>query len=247
VVRWARALLVGCSTVGLSTAAHVAADGRRPAAWVVLVAAVAVSRVCLPFTARRLGTGFLVAVMAGVQLGLHLVFSLLEDGLAAAGAPSGAAMDGMTHGVAFAPPGHTLRMLTAHAVVAVVVVAWLRAGEGLLWRAATRTVALSTRVARAVLDGLLGVLHVRAVAVPSPVGRPPARSAVRPSCLLVMRRLTPATARACRRDVGPVRTPRRPEPPADGVALPSAPPPIRRVPACGRPDVPAALRPLETT
>ncbi|MET8987130.1 MFS transporter [Nonomuraea wenchangensis] len=109
---------------GLSAFAHLLGGGRVTA--LMAVAALMVSFVAaMPATGRERGGTAVFLLLAGVQVGLHLLFSFAPPVLPVlSGVPGGHAHSGLVPGVG---------MLVSHGLATVMTALWLARGEAVLW------------------------------------------------------------------------------------------------------------------
>ena len=154
--RVVRAGVLGTLSLLLATGAHVLGGGSLPGLGVLLVAAVLLGLLAALVTLRRCRFGWLAALLAAQQLGLHELFDLAGAARActlgvrgAARAPHvghAGALDAVTScapdgGMDMTSSAPGWLMVMAH-VAAVLVTAWLLArGEAWLWRAVDRVAA----------------------------------------------------------------------------------------------------------
>jgi hypothetical protein len=138
---------LGLASYALAVGGHIVAGGGWPG-WPVSIMLVALLGVLgVAFTTRRRGLPSVLALLAGTQAGLHLLFSVLE-------APASCALStgghhAMPAGCSSSPAGlapamllPSLPMLAAH-VAATVATAWVLAcGEAWLWRVVRRALAI---------------------------------------------------------------------------------------------------------
>jgi hypothetical protein len=200
-LRSLRAALLGAVCVALALAGHVAAGGRAPSAWALLILAVPMGVVALALTSRRRGLPVIGATVAVSQVCLHqaLMWSAAANcsvsgdlhahlGHAGSGAVVRCApMAGMTGidgigSMASRTPARfsTAAMALAHVVAGLVTTLVLAHGEALLWRLwhrltrlpAPRAVRLSPVVAR-VLFPAYDVLPARLTGGPTRRRGPP--------------------------------------------------------------------------
>ncbi|MCK9903448.1 hypothetical protein CC117_19640 [Parafrankia colletiae] len=146
--RAARAAVFACLTVGLSVAAHRASGGMAPSLPVSVMGLLLTCRVGWGVAATRVSLARLVALVFGVQAGLHLAFAM--------SAPGG--QHGGPLAVGHTPPGpvtgegvHLLAggvsALAGHSLATLCLAVWLAAGERLVWRVASRAATAVRRAA----------------------------------------------------------------------------------------------------
>jgi len=156
VTRVVRAGVLGTLSLLLATGAHVLGGGSLPGVGVLLVAAVPLGLLAALVTRRRCRFGWLAALLAVQQLGLHELFGLAGAaractlGVRGAAAAPHAGHAGALDGVTSCAPGGGMDMtsgtpgwlmVVAH-VAAVLATAWLLArGEAWLWRTVDRVAA----------------------------------------------------------------------------------------------------------
>ncbi|TXK41540.1 MFS transporter [Nonomuraea sp. C10] len=121
--RLVRAAAFAVVCCGLGALAHLLGGGNVTAPMVV--AAVAVSfAAAVPVTGRERGTRVILFLLAGVQLVLHLLFSVASSLPSLPVAPGGHVHSGLVPG---------LGMLVAHGWATVMTALWLSRGEAVLW------------------------------------------------------------------------------------------------------------------
>ena len=136
--RLARAGVLGCASLTLASAAHLAGGGALPGAGLLAVTGVGAALVAVSLTARRVGFAALLTVLGVEQVLLHLLFhaATATAGCAAVTMPGHAMAD--VCGAGSGATAYGWGMLLSH-VLAVVATAWLLArGERWLWRAVDR-------------------------------------------------------------------------------------------------------------
>jgi hypothetical protein len=163
-------------------AGHVAGDGATPPGWALVALFMLTVVAAAPFAGASLSPARVVALLIGGQGVLHAALQLLGGTFAATtamdGAPIGPATGSapasshlmMHHGAGASPgpvmslmSGGHLVMLLAHLAAAVVVGAWLSAGERALWMLLTlsaRPLVDAWRTVTAVGRGGVGALVV---------------------------------------------------------------------------------------
>ncbi|MFC4591585.1 MFS transporter [Sphaerisporangium corydalis] len=138
--RLARTAAFAVVCLGLSVTAHVVAGGTVSPSLALGVLALVTAAV-LPLSGRERAAGVILPVLAGLQVVLHLVFSMAHT-VGTTGGASG-----------FAPHVHSglvpgLGMLVAHGWAVVLTALWLARGEAALWGLLRR---LGARLVRALL------------------------------------------------------------------------------------------------
>ncbi|WP_055407280.1 hypothetical protein [Frankia sp. ACN1ag] len=136
--------------VALSVGAHRAACGELPSPTVTACGGALALRVCWGSTGRRMSLRRIAGLVASVQAGLHLAFTVTmpsnHEAHAHHGFPTGTAGTAPgVEGIDFLPGGP--RMALAHLSAALLLAWWLSAGERLLWRAARGAAAVARRAA----------------------------------------------------------------------------------------------------
>ncbi|MET8864866.1 MFS transporter [Nonomuraea sp. NPDC004580] len=114
----ATAFAVVCS--GLGASAHLLGGGTVTGPLAATALAISLTA-AVPTTGRERGTHVVLFLLAGVQVVLHLLFSLAPS---LSGAPGGHAHSGLVPGVG---------MLVAHGLATVLTALWLSRGEAVLW------------------------------------------------------------------------------------------------------------------
>jgi hypothetical protein len=151
VLRGMRVLTLPSVLFATALAGHVAGDGAMPAGWVLVALFVLTVVAVAPFVGAALSLARVVALLVGGQGVLHAVLQLLGTAVTATSTMYGEGTGGpmssptgshlMMHTDAAASDGFVLSlmsgghlvMLLAHLAAAVVVGAWLAAGERALW------------------------------------------------------------------------------------------------------------------
>lgn len=146
--RAARAAVFACLTVGLSVAAHRASGGMAPSLPVSVMGLLLTCRVGWGVAATRVSLARLVALVFGVQAGLHLAFAMSAPGgqhggpLAAGHTPPGPVTGEGVHLLAGG-----VSALAGHSLATLCLAVWLAAGERLVWRVASRAATAVRRAA----------------------------------------------------------------------------------------------------
>lgn len=120
--RLLRATAFAAVCAGLGVLAHVFGGGMVAPPWVAAAFALAFCAAAA-LSGRERGIGTVLALLAGLQVLLHLMFTFAHD------APSMATPQ--AHGHSGLVPG--LGMLVVHAWAVALTALWLARGEGLLW------------------------------------------------------------------------------------------------------------------
>ncbi|MCK9921361.1 hypothetical protein MXD61_05530, partial [Frankia sp. AgPm24] len=148
--RGARASTVAVLAVALAVGAHLVACSELPNPLATACGSALALRVCWGSTGRRMSLRRIAGLVACVQAGLHLAFTVTmapnHEAHAQHGFPTGTAGTAQgVEGIDLLPGGP--RMALAHLGAALLLAWWLSAGERLLWRAARGAVAVARRAA----------------------------------------------------------------------------------------------------